>query len=415
MIVLLGPVADMLGNHDVQGVPRAIRGIQLRLAVDAVRGRILQLGGGMLALGALIYTARTFTLASRQNELNRRTFELGEQGQVTDRYARAIEQLGSRSEDVRIGGIYALERIASDSDRDRGTITEVLAAFVRRRSRSDETTHDRQDAEVSPSSDVMAAITVIMRRNEDAGQGKIDLRGVRLSRTRLTGAPLDTADLTNAILREADLTGAQLASATLTGADLTGANLHSANLSYARLEGAILSDVNLTEATLTGACLSNASINKARLNKVQGSRCDLSDASLQEAELTDAQLPYVNLDRANLTGATLSGAMLDDARCRRAIFTRANMLSASLMRSDLSHATLTSASLSQAQLTEASFVEANLFEASFDGADLSGVDLMTLSSAGLNLEGAKVDLNATLPDGWTRGDNGCLSRSSFDT
>jgi hypothetical protein len=33
---------------------------------------------------------------------------------VTDRYTKAIEQLGSDRLDVRIGGIYALERVARD-------------------------------------------------------------------------------------------------------------------------------------------------------------------------------------------------------------------------------------------------------------------------------------------------------------
>ena len=37
---------------------------------------------------------------------------------MTDRYTKAIEQLGSDKLDVRIGGIYALERIALDSDKD---------------------------------------------------------------------------------------------------------------------------------------------------------------------------------------------------------------------------------------------------------------------------------------------------------
>ena len=36
--------------------------------------------------------------------------------------------------DVRIGGIYALERIARDSARDHSTIMEVLAAFIREHS-----------------------------------------------------------------------------------------------------------------------------------------------------------------------------------------------------------------------------------------------------------------------------------------
>jgi hypothetical protein len=60
-----------------------------------------------------------------------KTTELTGQGQVTDRYTKAIEQLGSKEIDVRIGGIYALERIARDSARDQPTVMEVLAAFVR--------------------------------------------------------------------------------------------------------------------------------------------------------------------------------------------------------------------------------------------------------------------------------------------
>ena len=42
-----------------------------------------------------------------------RTYRLTQQGQITDRYTRAIEQLGSDKLDVRLGGIYALERITA--------------------------------------------------------------------------------------------------------------------------------------------------------------------------------------------------------------------------------------------------------------------------------------------------------------
>ena len=64
-----------------------------------------------------------------------RNFRLSREGQVTDRYTKAIEQLGSDKLDVRIGGIYALERVARDSRRDHPTVMEVLAAFVREHSR----------------------------------------------------------------------------------------------------------------------------------------------------------------------------------------------------------------------------------------------------------------------------------------
>jgi hypothetical protein len=109
---------------------------------------LLTLGAGLFAAGALVFTARNFTLS-------RRTFELTEQGQVTDRYTKAIEQLGSDKLDVRIGGIYALERVARDSVRDHPTVMEVLTAFIREHSRE-----PRAESERSIRADVQAAVTV---------------------------------------------------------------------------------------------------------------------------------------------------------------------------------------------------------------------------------------------------------------
>ncbi len=49
-------------------------------------GRLLTLGAGLLAAGALLFTARNFILSR--------------EGQVTDRFTKAIEQLGSGSRPV---------------------------------------------------------------------------------------------------------------------------------------------------------------------------------------------------------------------------------------------------------------------------------------------------------------------------
>jgi hypothetical protein len=115
--VLFVPAADWLARHDVGSA----RGALLQTARDAARGRLLTLGAGLFAAAALLFTARNFTLSR--------------EGQVTDRYTKAVEQLGSDKLDVRIGGIYALERVARDSARDHPTVMEVLSAFVREHSR----------------------------------------------------------------------------------------------------------------------------------------------------------------------------------------------------------------------------------------------------------------------------------------
>ena len=121
---LFVPLADWLARHDVGSATGSLH----ETALDNARGRLLTLGAGIFAAGALVFTARNFTVS-------RRTLELTEQGQVTDRYTKAIEQLGSDKLDVRIGGIYALERVARDSAKDHPTVMEVLSAFIREHSR----------------------------------------------------------------------------------------------------------------------------------------------------------------------------------------------------------------------------------------------------------------------------------------
>jgi hypothetical protein len=180
--ILFVPAADWLAHHDVGSV----KGPLLQTARDAARGRLLTLGAGLFAAGALFYTARNLTLYRRQllstEQAQQKTLELTEQGQVTDRYTKAIEQLGSDKLDVRIGGIYALERIARDSARDHPTVMEVLSAFIREHSREMQPP-DSGGEESQPLSgaDIEAALIAIGRRNIEQDVQPISLNDSRLA------------------------------------------------------------------------------------------------------------------------------------------------------------------------------------------------------------------------------------------
>ena len=233
---LLVPVPDWLARQDVGSV----NGPPLRTARDAARGRLLTLGAGLLAAGALLFTARNLAIYR--------------EGQVTDRYTKAIEQLGSDKLDVRIGGIYSLERVARDSARDHPTVMEVLSAFVREHSHEPwppsgpggqeqarstrsrlrlaiwtrTTRNPRPEQARSTRPDVQAAVTVIGRRDAKRDIDEIDLGGANL-----TGANLMEAHLRRAHLGGADLTGAIL-TRTFLRANVDGANLDGADLTGAR-------------------------------------------------------------------------------------------------------------------------------------------------------------------------------------
>jgi hypothetical protein len=93
---------------------------------------------GLTGAAGFIGLAFTWRNLRQTRESTQRTLELTEQGQITERFTRAIDQLGATDDDrnprleIRLGGIYALERIARDSpERDYSTVMEVLTAGLR--------------------------------------------------------------------------------------------------------------------------------------------------------------------------------------------------------------------------------------------------------------------------------------------
>jgi uncharacterized protein YjbI with pentapeptide repeats len=50
---------------------------------------------------------------------------------ITELYSKSVEQLGSDKAPVRLGGLYALERLAQDNPRQQQTIVNVLCAYLR--------------------------------------------------------------------------------------------------------------------------------------------------------------------------------------------------------------------------------------------------------------------------------------------
>ncbi|TRV62599.1 MAG: pentapeptide repeat-containing protein [Microcystis panniformis Mp_MB_F_20051200_S9] len=220
--------------------------------------------------------------------------QLTQERLITERFSKAVEQIGNTKEEVVIGGIYSLERIAKDSPKDQWTIMEVLTSYIRKNSPIPSNIEQLKPEErkkaleklPSVSIPVQAALTVIGRRkveNDQAGDNlagttdsnkikfldlsRTNLRGANLEGANLEGANLEGANLYGANLYGANLNGAILEGAILYGANLEGANLYGANLNGAILEGAILYGANLIGANLIGANLDGANLNRANLNR----------------------------------------------------------------------------------------------------------------------------------------------------
>ena len=232
---------------------------------------------------------------------------------ITERFSKAVEQLASEKIEVRLGGIYALERIAYDSDRDHWTIMEVLTSFIQKKSILDYELRQKDHADGKKvelmTKDIQAALTVIGRRHKkDPPDKKLDLSYAHLSWANLDGAYLDRAKLNGV-----KLVGATLNHATLFQSDLSGADLGNAKLLYANIGEADLRTATLSMAQLNQANLAHADLDRAILTEVILTEAILTDTNLTHADLTDATLTKADLKGAKFFGTNLSGADFEDA------------------------------------------------------------------------------------------------------
>ena len=197
-------------------------------------------------------------------ERNRKELNLSREVRVTELFTNATDRLGSESLVIRLGGIYALERIARDSPRDRRPIVEVLSAFVRERARwsGDESLPKRTRLQ-SPDIDIQAILTVLGRR--DATNWRQEEVKISLAHTDLRGADLISAHLEGMIFSEAHLEKADLIEVHLEDTLCNRAHLEGAYLIRAHLERAVLQGANLDGARFDGAHLDGALLNKEHL------------------------------------------------------------------------------------------------------------------------------------------------------
>jgi uncharacterized protein YjbI with pentapeptide repeats len=297
LLAFLWFVPQLQGRYFSQGVPAE----EIPALVNEYRRTWAQILGGAALLSGIYFTWRTL-------QVNR-------EGQITDRFTRAIDQLGKVEDgqklfEIRVGGIYALERIARESEEDYWPIMQILIAYVRQNAprtpprlaeaaqqRTEDATHEQHAEEgsrgksettelspdPSPDPDIEAIMTVLRRRKRYYAHGEPDR--LDLSATILSGALLGEVNLSGADLRGADLSAAQL-----NGADFSGAYIWWALLVEASLIGAILNGADLNEADLSGAILNGADLSGANLSGVNLYGADLSGVQyLTQEQLEQAK------------------------------------------------------------------------------------------------------------------------------
>ena len=110
-----------IADHAKPGTDRA------NSRLDAVRTGLAAGAGAGAAVGLML----AFRRQHHQEIATDLTDRDATERRITELYTKAVEQLGNDKAPVRLGGLYALERLAQDNPAHRQTIVNVICAYLR--------------------------------------------------------------------------------------------------------------------------------------------------------------------------------------------------------------------------------------------------------------------------------------------
>ena len=198
---------------------------------------------GIIAIALAVWRSRVAdrqaAIAQRQAEIAHNQAAAAERGMLNERYQRGTEMLGSDVLSVRLGGIYSMQRLASEHPEEYHVqIMKSFCSFVRNPT-ADKTKPFDLNAKVRE--DVQAIMDAIGTRNDHhvALEKKVEYR-LDLSGVSLRGANLISKNLQRVIITHSDLTnslwdGANFEGALFMKTDLSGAFFPSAKNLQCRL------------------------------------------------------------------------------------------------------------------------------------------------------------------------------------
>ena len=267
-------------------------------------------GGSLVGLVSLGIALWRIQLTRQQIDLTSQSSDHNRQQHGHDRYQRSAEMLGDPNLLVRLGGIYTLRALMTESPKEfHVPVMELVCAFLRA-----PTDVDTVTGEPGIRQDIQAVLDVIVDRGDiekeiEKSRGfRLDLRHANLQYANLTGGDFSRAHLRGATLSHAILDRVNLAWAMLDEADLSLVNCRDAKFVSASLNQTNMFRVSADRSDFTRAHIvwSNcveASFHKTVFTQATIESCKLDEAMLYEADLTQTYISYTNITQQQLDEA----------------------------------------------------------------------------------------------------------------
>jgi uncharacterized protein YjbI with pentapeptide repeats len=297
-------------------------------AKNNARATLAQIIGGLILLVGAYITWRNMKLMEaslkQTQDATQENLKLSREGQITERFSKAISQLGDEKLEIRLGGIYSLAHIARDSERDYLPIMQILSAFIRvHSSYLVDQTKNYETRPPFPEPDIQAALAVM---------GQFYVWQSKVIEQYLSHGKDIFIDLRKIDTRGLDLSHACFEFIDFRESHFEGANLEGANLRGADLRGGVFSSYKF------GRSLTPAEVLKLQEDPIKYAAyldCSYTKIDSVQTNLMDTDLTHADLANANFEGVDLSQTIgLTEEQIRKAKTDEHTKMPGNLRRND---------------------------------------------------------------------------------
>ena len=266
-------------------------------------------------VGLIIAGALGLRIAVWRSRVAEKQVETARRGFLNERYQKGAEMFGDSRLSVRLGGIYALRRLANEAPEEYHLeIVNLFSSFVRRPGNFDGLELERViDSQIASDpidplrlrQDVQDVMVAVCTRSD---KGKALEERDRNFILDLSGAQLRGLNLRSS--GSVDISGALMNRVDLNGVWLGGANLSKVICR----RGGDFGDTIFIGANLSGAVLSKSNLVGARFIGTNEQTTDMSGVDFSCSNLTNAKMWNTNLTGVQFRGANISGVVFSKDR-----------------------------------------------------------------------------------------------------
>lgn len=262
----------------------------------------------VVAIVALAFGIWRSYISYVQSVVSRQQIAILDRGQITDRYTEAVKMLGSEKMRERVGAVYALGRIASDSiERDHLPVMEVLCEFVRNNPHENLAIEKRKR---------YWELDQKYRESPESSRGiRPDLKPIKTPDLDTIFNVLENRSAEQLKFEKSQSYKLDFSNATLSVLDIKRVFSANSRMRY----------ISADYSRIMDSDFSNCDLCVAQLNNAAFSRSNFTNANLEDAILYNAVGPHCSFIRANFKRADLKNANLHNSDFLGANFEDANI------------------------------------------------------------------------------------------